>query len=144
MTHHLTDWSEEPGSLFFHIKKKLIFSAHFLLLVILLSKTDKKVFSLGNTWTCAYVFFRSWVAGWYMHHHQQCNYDPRKSRFSGGYIDFILSVRRLSVCPSIHPSNPPPVSALQRLQFWLDPFHIYTSYQTTSEGVSHVIFYATF
>ena len=29
-------------------------------------------------------------------------------------------------------------SALLRLQFWLDPFHIYTSYQATSEVVSHV------
>ena len=44
------------------------------------------------------------------------------------------------VCPSVlHP-----VSALWRLQFWLDPFHIYTSYQATSEGMSCVNFLAKF
>ena len=42
---------------------------------------------------------------------------------------------RPSVCPSVCPSVPHPVSALKRLRFWLDPFHIYTSYQATSEGV---------
>ena len=36
----------------------------------------------------------------------------------------VLVSLRLLVCPSI----PGPVSALYRLQFWLDPFHIYTSY----------------
>ena len=49
----------------------------------------------------------------------------------GGYIGF-------------RPSVPHPVSALQRLQFWLDPFHIYTFYQATSEGVSRVKFLAKF
>ena len=44
------------------------------------------------------------------------------------------------VCPSIlHP-----VSALKHLQFWLDPFHIHTSYLATSEGVSRVTFLAKF
>ena len=32
-------------------------------------------------------------------------------------------------------SVPHPMSALSRLQFWLGPFHIYTSYQATSKGV---------
>ena len=36
------------------------------------------------------------------------------------------------------------MSALYRLQFWLDSFHIYTSYQATSEGVSHVKLLAKF
>ena len=49
------------------------------------------------------------------------------TKLLGGYIGFIPSIRP-SVCPSI----PHPVSALQCLQFWLDPFHIYTSYQATS------------
>ena len=40
--------------------------------------------------------------------------------------------------PSVRPSVPHPVSTLWRLQFWLDPFHISTSYQATSKGVSHV------
>ena len=61
-----------------------------------------------------------------------------------GYIGFTSSVRPLSVRPSVRPSLRPsvphPVSALYRLQFWLDPFHIYTSYQATSEGVSRVKF----
>ena len=39
---------------------------------------------------------------------------------------------------------PHPVSALQQLQFWLDPFHIHTSYQATSEGMSCVKFLAKF
>ena len=47
----------------------------------------------------------------------------------GGYSGFTLSV-----CPSVDRI----VSALYLLQYSLDPFHIYTSYQATSEGVSHV------
>ena len=50
----------------------------------------------------------------------------------------------VSLCPSV----PHPVSALLPLQFWLDPFHIYTSYQATShatsEGVSCVKLRAKF
>ena len=49
----------------------------------------------------------------------------------------------VSLRPSIRPSVPHPVSALQHLQFCLDPFHIYT-YQATSEGVSCVKFLAKF
>ena len=45
---------------------------------------------------------------------------------------------------SVRPSVPHPVSTLLRLQLWLDPFHIYTSYQVTSEGVLHVKFQAKF
>ena len=45
---------------------------------------------------------------------------------------------------SVRPSVPHPVSALLCLQFWLDPFHIYTSHQATSEGASHVKFLAQF
>ena len=45
-----------------------------------------------------------------------------------------------SVRPSIRPSVLHPVSTLKRLQFWLDPFHIYTSYEATSEGVLCVQF----
>ena len=43
-----------------------------------------------------------------------------------------LSIR-LSVCPSVDI-----VSTLYLLQYSPDPFRIYTSYQATSEGVSHV------
>ena len=49
-----------------------------------------------------------------------------------------------SVRPSVHPSVPHPVSALWHLHFWLDPFHIYTSYQVTSEGVPRVKLLAKF
>ena len=49
-----------------------------------------------------------------------------------------------SVCPSVCLSVPHPVSAMYHLQFWLDPFHIYTSYQATSEGVSCVKFLAKY
>ena len=45
---------------------------------------------------------------------------------------------------SVRPSVPHPVSVLWHLQFWLDPLHIYTSYQATSEGVSRVKFLAKF
>ena len=62
---------------------------------------------------------------------------PSARRSCWGYIGFTPSVR-----PSLRPSVPHPVSALQRLQFWLDPFHIYTSYHATSEGVSCVMFLA--
>ena len=57
----------------------------------------------------------------------------------GGYIGFTPSI-----CLSVRPSVPHPVSALERLQFWLDPFHIYTSHEATSYGVSLVKFLAKF
>ena len=60
----------------------------------------------------------------------------------GGYIGFTPSVR-LSVRPSVRPSVPRP-SRIPRLQFWLDPFHIYASYKATSEGVSRAKFLAKF
>ena len=62
-----------------------------------------------------------------------------------GYIGFTLSVCPsvgLSVCPSV--PHPVSVRSVAPGQFWLDPFHIYTSYQATSEGVSHVKFLANF
>ena len=43
------------------------------------------------------------------------------------------------VCPSVHLWTKT-VSALYLQQYLRDPFHTYTSYQATSEGVSHVIF----
>ena len=58
----------------------------------------------------------------------------------GGYIGFILSV-----CPSVCPFVCPSVRLfIPCLQFWLDPFHIHTSYQAASESVSRVKFLATF
>ena len=67
----------------------------------------------------------------------------------------IFSIMRLIIPPaqqscwggilvSLRPSVPHPVSALYLLQFWLDPFHIYASYQATSEGVSRAKFLAKF
>ena len=46
----------------------------------------------------------------------------------------------LSICPSVDRS----MSALYRQQYLSDPFHICTSYQTTSEGVSGVMFVSKF
>ena len=43
----------------------------------------------------------------------------------------------VSKCPSVDRI----VSALYHLQYLADPFYIYTSYQTISEGVSHVKFF---
>ena len=40
----------------------------------------------------------------------------------------------VSLRPSVH----------VHLHFWLNPFHIYTFHQATSEGVSHVKFFANF
>ena len=47
---------------------------------------------------------------------------------------------KMSVCPSIHRI----VSALYLQQYLSDPFHICTSYQATSEGVSYVKFVTKF
>ena len=56
-----------------------------------------------------------------------------------GYTGFTLSV-----CPSVRPSVRPSVdrivSALYLPKHYTDLFHIYTSYQPTSEGVSRVKF----
>ena len=50
----------------------------------------------------------------------------------------------VSPCPSICPSVDTIVSALYLQQYSSDPFHICTSYQATSEGVSHVMFVSNF
>ena len=47
---------------------------------------------------------------------------------------------KMSVCPSVDKM----VSALYLQQYSLDPFHICTSYQATSEGVSGVMFVSKF
>ena len=57
---------------------------------------------------------------------------------------FIYSHHNASVFSLRRPSVPHPMSALWRLHFWLDPFNIYTSYQATSKGVSHIKFLAKF
>ena len=61
---------------------------------------------------------------------------PRFNKVERGYTGFILSV-----CPSTCLSVDGIVSALCLQQYSPDPFHIYTSYQATSEGVSCVIFF---
>ena len=72
---------------------------------------------------------------------------PASMKLKGGYTGFTLSI-----CPYVHLSDRPSihssvclavdriVSALYLQQYLMDPFHICTSDQTTSEGVSRVIF----
>ena len=60
---------------------------------------------------------------------------PASTKLKGGYTGFTLAV-----CPSVRPSVDRIVSALYLQQYSSDPFHICTSYQATSEGVSHVMF----
>ena len=55
---------------------------------------------------------------------------PASTKLKGGYTGITLSV-----CPSVDRI----ASALYLQQYSSDPFHICTSYQTTSEGVSHVM-----
>ena len=73
---------------------------------------------------------------------------PSRAGFcTGNWSSLSLPVQTcimLWVCSYWETSAPHPVSSLWRLQFWLDPFHIYTSYQVTSEGVSCVKFLAKF
>ena len=57
-------------------------------------------------------------------------YTPASTKLKGGYTGFTLSV-----CPSVDRI----VSALYFQQYSSDPFHICTSYQATSEGVSCVM-----
>ena len=89
----------------------------------------------SNYWSlCAKYFY-------YTHH--------TKKLLGGIFVSLHPSVHPsggifVSLHPSIHPSVPHTVSALLRLQFWLDPFHIYTSYQATSEGVPCVKLLAKF
>ena len=56
------------------------------------------------------------------------------TKLIGGYTGITLSVRP-SVCPSVDRI----VSALYLQEYSSDPFHICTSYQATSEGVSRVM-----
>ena len=60
---------------------------------------------------------------------------PASTKLKGGYTGFTLSV-----CPSVDRI----VSALYLQQYSSDPFHICTSYQATSEGVSRVMFISKF
>ena len=63
------------------------------------------------------------------------HYTPASTKLKGGYTGFTLSVFpsiHLSLCPSMDKI----MSALYLQQRMLDLFHIYTSYQATSEGVS--------
>ena len=69
----------------------------------------------------------------------QINYTPRFNEVERGYTGCTLSVRP-SVCPSVDRI----VSALYLQQYSLDPFHIYTSYQATSEGLSRIMFVSKF
>ena len=60
---------------------------------------------------------------------------PASTKLKGGYTGFTLSVR---------PSVDRIVSALYLQWYSSDPFHICTSYQATSEGVSCVMFVSKF
>ena len=63
---------------------------------------------------------------------------PASTKLKGGYTGITLSVCpsvRLSVCPFVDRI----VSALYLQEYSSDPFHICTSYQATSEGVSRVM-----
>ena len=65
---------------------------------------------------------------------------PASTKLKGGIL--------VSPCPSVHPSVCPSVarivSVLYLQQYSSDPFHICTSYQATSEGVSRVMFVSKF
>ena len=65
-------------------------------------------------------------------------YTPRSTKLKGGILlspcPSVCPSVRLSVCPSVDKI----VSALYLVQYSPDPFHIYTSYQATSEGVLRV------
>ena len=65
----------------------------------------------------------------------ELHYIPASTKLKGGYIGFTLSV-----CPSMDRM----MSALSLQQYSLDPFHICTSYQATSENVLRVMFVSTF
>ena len=65
-------------------------------------------------------------------------YTPRFNEAERGVYWYHLV--HLSVCPSVDRI----VSALYLQQYSSDPFHICTSYQTTSEGVSRVMPVAKF
>ena len=63
------------------------------------------------------------------------DYTPTSTKF--GYTGFTLSVCP-SVCPSVCGQN---VSTLYLPEYQPNPFHIYTSYQPSSDGVLHVFFF---
>ena len=65
-------------------------------------------------------------------------YTPRFNEVERGVYWYHLV--RLSVCPSVDRI----VSALYLQQYSSDPFHICTSYQATSEGVSRVMLVSKF
>ena len=61
---------------------------------------------------------------------------PASTKLKEVYTGFPCLSVRLSICPSVDRI----MSALYRQQYSSDPFHISTSYQATSEGVSHAMF----
>ena len=70
----------------------------------------------------------------YLSSQELTHYTPRFNEVERGVYWFHLV--RLPVCPSVDRI----VSAPCLQQYSLDPFHICTSYQATSEGVSRVMF----
>ena len=66
-------------------------------------------------------------------------YPPLQRSWKEGCTGFTLSL-----CPSVCPSVDRIMSALYLQQYLSDPFHICTSYQATSEGVSLVMFFRKF
>ena len=64
---------------------------------------------------------------------------PLQRSWKGGILVSPCPSVRLSVCLSVCPSVDRIVSALYLQQYSLDPFHVCTSYQATSEGVSLVM-----
>ena len=63
------------------------------------------------------------------------SYPLLQRSWKGGILVSPCPSVRLSICPSVDGI----VSALYLQQYSLDPFHICTSYQATSEGVSRVM-----
>ena len=91
---------------------------------------------LNQCWPICVLLYGITLLKWVNSLVYDSNYTPLHNK--------VVGVILVSLCPSVRPSIPHLVSAPQHLQFWLNPFHIFTNYQSTSEGVSHIKFLAKF
>ena len=76
------------------------------------------------------LWLRARLGKWFFYSGHVLIIPPASTKLIGGYTGITLSV-----CPSVDRI----VSALYLQQYSSDPFHICTSYQATSEGVSRVM-----
>ena len=94
---------------------------------------SKKSDAIGHHWVTMSLFLIWNVCYYHTHHHHHHHHFNEVER-----VVYWYQLVCLSICPSVDRI----VSALYLQQYLLDPFHIYTAYRATWEGVWCVTFFS--